>query len=178
MHALHDCVFATGNWLRLLPASCVNAFFEPEDTDWVFENLNMKGMAHQGHNWQSTFMVTAWFHWQWRNRSIFEEGFQRPNNEVEVILKFVEEITRNANLAQANYCADIALVKWKQSEEGWIKLNSDGACKGDDSQARCGGLFRDSTGNWLYGFTKRLGTCNALHAEMWGMWTGIQMAGQ
>lgn len=30
----------------------------------------------------------------------------------------------------------------------------------------------------LYGYRRWLCSCNALHAEMWGMWIGIQMARQ
>ncbi|PNX54660.1 hypothetical protein L195_g048281, partial [Trifolium pratense] len=28
-------------------------------------------------------------------------------------------------------------------------------------------FFRDSYGRWIKGYTKKIGTCDALHAEMW-----------
>lgn len=117
-----------------------------EGSTWVFDNLTTKILSLQWHSWHTTFMVIAWFLWQWRNNSIFEEGFQHPNNEVEVILKIVDDINRITTLNQVNYGTDTTLVRWKHLEEGWLKLNSDGACRDNDNQAGCRGLFRDYTG--------------------------------
>jgi len=35
--------------------------------------------------------------------------------------------------------------------------------------------FHDSDGRWLEGFNPKIGACNALHAEMWGMYSGLDM---
>jgi ribonuclease HI len=67
-------------------------------------------------------------------------------------------------------------IGWKHPHRDWIKLNCDGAYKGSLNIAGCGGLFRDSDGQWLQGYTQRIGACDALHAEMWGMYTGMQVA--
>jgi len=40
----------------------------------------------------------------------------------------------------------------------------------------CGGLFRDSNGRWLQWYTQKIGACDALHAGIWGMYRGMQMA--
>jgi hypothetical protein len=32
--------------------------------------------------------------------------------------------------------------------------------------AGCGGLFRDSDGQWLKGYTQRISDCDAFYAEM------------
>jgi hypothetical protein len=55
-------------------------------------NLNSKEFGIQQGNWRSIFMVAYWHIWTWRNKSIFEEGFQRPNDSSRVILKMVAEI--------------------------------------------------------------------------------------
>lgn len=36
----------------------------------------------------------------------------------------------------------------------------------------------DSTGKWLYGYARKLGSCDAIHAEMWDMWVGISLTRQ
>lgn len=59
---------------------------------------------------------------------------------------------------------------------GWIKLNSDGASKSSSSVAACGGVFRDSNGNWILGFAKRLGHASPFLAELWGILLGLQLA--
>ncbi|GAU42748.1 hypothetical protein TSUD_77850 [Trifolium subterraneum] len=40
----------------------------------------------------------------------------------------------------------------------------------------CGGLFRNSDGRWIKGYARKIGTCDALSAEMWGMYLGMQLA--
>ena len=40
----------------------------------------------------------------------------------------------------------------------------------------CGGLFRCSDGRWLKGYIKKVGVCDVLHAELWGMYLGLDMA--
>ncbi|MCI72558.1 RNA-directed DNA polymerase (Reverse transcriptase), partial [Trifolium medium] len=34
--------------------------------------------------------------------------------------------------------------------------------------AGCGGLFRNSDGRWIKGYSRKIGTCGAFSAEMWG----------
>jgi len=67
-------------------------------------------------------------------------------------------------------------IGWKNPPEGWIKLNSDGACKGSGEYSGCGGLFRDSEGRWIKDYIRKIGVCDALHAEIWGMYLGLEMA--
>jgi len=71
---------------------------------------------------------------------------------------------------------DIIHIGWKRPREGWIKLNSDGACKDMGVIAGCGCLFRDSDGRWIKDYTKKIGACDVLHAEMWGLYLGLDMA--
>jgi len=71
---------------------------------------------------------------------------------------------------------EIIHVGWNRPPEGWIKLNSDGTCKGNNDVSGCGGLFRNSDGRWIKGYMKKIGSCDALHAEMWGVYLGLEMA--
>jgi ribonuclease HI len=70
---------------------------------------------------------------------------------------------------------EIVLIGWKPPPVGWVKLNSDGACKHDGS-AGCGGIIRGSDGEWLGGFAKKLGICSAYVAELWGVYEGLRLA--
>jgi hypothetical protein len=37
--------------------------------------------------------------------------------------------------------------------------------------AGCEGLFQNSNGRWLKGYIQKIGACDALHVEIWGMYT-------
>ncbi|MCI25003.1 ribonuclease H protein, partial [Trifolium medium] len=59
--------------------------------------------------------------------------------------------------------------------EGWIKLNSDDACKENNNISWYGDLFRNLDGRWIKGYAK-IGSCNSFHAEMWGLYLDLDMA--
>nr|ABD32321.2 Ribonuclease H [Medicago truncatula] len=115
---------------------------------------------------------------RWRNKTIFEADFIRPNNPISLIWRFVQNI-EDCNLEHVHIgrkLKEIIYIGWKRPREGLIKLNSDGACKDMGVIAGCGGLFRDLDGRWIKGYTKKIGACDALHAEMWGLYLGLDMA--
>lgn len=72
-------------------------------------------------------------------------------------------------------CKEIK-VHWMTSAAGWIKVNVDGASCEHDGAAGCGGVFCDSEGKWIIGFSRGLGALDDLSAEVWGIFTGLQLA--
>ncbi|MCI27885.1 non-LTR retroelement reverse transcriptase, partial [Trifolium medium] len=55
--------------------------------------------------------------------------------------------------------------------------NCDGAYKDSLGLAGCGGLFLKLDGGWIKGYySRKIGTCDTLSAEMWGMYLGMQLA--
>lgn len=42
--------------------------------------------------------------------------------------------------------------------------------------AAAGGMARDNGGNWIRGFSSKIGNVDALRAELWGIRRGIKMA--
>jgi hypothetical protein len=101
-------------------------------------------------------------------QNYFEEDFQQMNNLALTIQNFTREI--DLCLTQPPH---FNLQRKKTIYIGWIKPNSDGACKGDYSW--CGGLFRNSERRWLKVYVRKIGVCNALYAELWGMCFGSDM---
>ncbi|KAL4331797.1 hypothetical protein GQ457_07G021730 [Hibiscus cannabinus] len=67
-------------------------------------------------------------------------------------------------------------VRWSKPPIGWHNLNSDGALDSRDGVASCGGLIRDDGGAWIVGFSKRIGICLILEAELWGIYEGLLAA--
>lgn len=56
----------------------------------------------------------------------------------------------------------------------FVKLNVD-ASRSFDGSAGCGGLIRDSNGKWIRGFSKFVGNCSVLKAELWAVFEGLKM---
>jgi len=119
-------------------------------------------------------MVACWQIWIRRNKTIFEDDFQRPTDHTYMILKMVEDIdTPNILLMFANVTLFSLVGK---DLRGWVKLNCDGAYKDSSGLASCGGLFQNSDGRWIKGYLQKFGTCDALCANMWGMYLRMQLA--
>ncbi|PNX61102.1 ribonuclease H, partial [Trifolium pratense] len=70
---------------------------------------------------------------------------------------------------------EVSWIGWKVPEEGWVKVNIDGASKGE-RLAGCGGLIRDHQGRWCGGFAKFVGAGSAFVAELWGVLEGLKLA--
>jgi hypothetical protein len=71
LHVLRDCVHATRVWIRLVPSNYITNFFSFDCREWIFNNLNKKGMSASKDGWQTIFMTTCWLLWTWRNKTIF-----------------------------------------------------------------------------------------------------------
>ncbi|KAL4367922.1 hypothetical protein GQ457_05G013710 [Hibiscus cannabinus] len=50
---------------------------------------------------------------------------------------------------------------------GWIKVNVDGAVGGNDNRTSIGGVFKDASRAWLFEFSKSIGVCSVIVAELW-----------
>ncbi|KAL4295874.1 hypothetical protein GQ457_12G003750 [Hibiscus cannabinus] len=58
---------------------------------------------------------------------------------------------------------------WSCPEWGWLKVNCDGAVNSHDKAAAIGGVVRDSTGTWQFGFSRSIGRCSIIMAELWAV---------
>ncbi|MCI59033.1 ribonuclease H protein, partial [Trifolium medium] len=65
------------------------------------------------------------------------------------------------------------MIRWNAPREGFIKLNTDGACRSDQI-AGCGGVIRSSQDEWIRGYAKNVSRCNAFVAELWGVLEGLR----
>ncbi|KAK8713068.1 hypothetical protein V6N13_148295 [Hibiscus sabdariffa] len=45
-----------------------------------------------------------------------------------------------------------------------------------DGSSACGGVLRSHQGAWITGFTKYIGRCSVLEAELWGIASGLELA--
>ncbi|KAF7835253.1 Ribonuclease H protein [Senna tora] len=136
-------------------------FFSSELDAWL--DLNMgKNLGVQVSDWSLTFGIAVWYIWKWRNDFAFGDGSKFRADPVMEIMSHTKQMQE-------------ALTN--QLVKGWYMLNVDASVSLDNrSIATCGGLIRDNEGLFCMGFNKYLGSCNALHAETWGILHGLEVA--
>ncbi|KAI3472963.1 hypothetical protein Pfo_029210 [Paulownia fortunei] len=67
-------------------------------------------------------------------------------------------------------------VNWRTPKHGWLKLNTDGAAKGNTGHAGAGGVIRDHFGNAILAFHEYIGKENSLFAEVHALLKGLELA--
>lgn len=65
------------------------------------------------------------------------------------------------------------LVQWKPPTGNLLKLNIDGASKGNPGRAGCGGVVRNSSGDLILAFSEYLEIGTNNKAEMQGLYSGL-----
>ena len=79
-------------------------------------------------------------------------------------------------MLQCNVPRTEILISWKPPLENWIKLNVDGASKGNPGLAGGGGVLRSHRGDWIKGFAANFGVCSSMKAELLALLQGLQLA--
>jgi len=60
-------------------------------------------------------------------------------------------------------------VRWEFPSPGWVKINIDGAARGYPGLATCGGIFRESMGEFIGAFSAFLKVQTTMVAEFYGV---------
>lgn len=81
------------------------------------------------------------------------------------------QLTRNNHMV-------VKQVRWEKPEPSWFKLNTDGLSSGSVGIATGGSLIRDEVGNWVIGFSRRIGRVDSFVAEIWALRDGLQLCHQ
>ena len=123
-------------------------------------------------HWSILFSFAIWMIWKGRNQTVFSGKAQNLKLSTEIENLYTEFM----------YCASsprcpvprvVVACHWEKPPEGWIKLNTDGCAAGSMGLAGCGGVVRDSHGEWISGFSRHIGITNSFVAELWGLRDGL-----
>ncbi|GAU38761.1 hypothetical protein TSUD_64920 [Trifolium subterraneum] len=71
---------------------------------------------------------------------------------------------------------EVVAVSWKPPPDEWHKVNVDGSFNTISGSTACGGLIRNQHGIFVKGFYSKIGSSNAIWAEMWVLRIGIRIA--
>jgi len=178
LHVLRDCRFAWEVWSNLGPAGEREIFFSTPLRTWLRNNLVKPVHA----SWPILFATAVWWLWKWRNKRCFEDPEFMPVNPSCFIRSKAKETISAFNKSNPLIANPIAkgisesLIQWFPPPEGWVKLNVDGASKGNPGLAGAGGLLRGQYGNWIRGFALNLGICSSVKAELLALLHGLKLA--
>ncbi|KAF7800797.1 putative ribonuclease H protein [Senna tora] len=179
LHAIRDCPLVKPLWYKIVDKKYWSNFFSLELRDWVVFNLSRVTSDRLNLPWSSTFGTTCWYIWKQRNDWVFNNKKASATVLTHAIDLHLQEITKALALRKdpkVNQKETCELITWKNPEKNWIKINVDGSYKSNTSSSACGGVARDHDGNWLFGFSKKIGASSALHAEIWSIWTAMKIA--
>lgn len=183
LHLLRDCPTARHIWQSVGKSVNYPSFYSGNLEEWMIKNLQAEGLIHSD-KWPSTFAITLWWNWRWRNLLTFGRAQDIPVDVGSFLAKKVEENERALNSNTLNIMApNISrglrreiFIRWIAPPMDWVALNTDGAAKGSPGEAGGGGILRDNRGNFLRGFSANLGTCTAYKAELLAAEKGLEMA--
>ncbi|KAF7806607.1 putative ribonuclease H protein At1g65750 family [Senna tora] len=180
LHAIRDCSLAKPIWMRLVRSECWVEFFGLRLEEWFDLNFQ-KSFGKPGSDWELIFGLTTWMIWKRRNEFIFSNTQMRDEDCLQIICHQVDlckgawEIYKKGRKEKPQ--KRDKFIRWEPPDTGFVKINVDGSCKEDGyGPASCGGLARDEHGVFICGFSAYLGVCSTIHAELWGMLKGLEMA--
>ncbi|KAL4377944.1 hypothetical protein GQ457_02G018140 [Hibiscus cannabinus] len=124
-----------------------------------------------GVDWDVLFGSLLWCLWLKRNNFVFESAELDSDNTFQRGYRLMEESLRARQIVRCGCSAIVAQSRtmghWIAPPEHWIKINTDGARSITSGLASCGGVGRDFSGTWCFGFSRDLGLCSVLEAELW-----------
>ncbi|KAL2235277.1 UNVERIFIED_CONTAM: putative ribonuclease H protein [Sesamum indicum] len=69
----------------------------------------------------------------------------------------------------------MSIVKWIKPDREWLKLNMDGASKGNPGVAGAGGIIRNYLGQTVFVFQEHLGLMTNTAAELNAIYRGVKL---
>ncbi|PNY10809.1 ribonuclease H, partial [Trifolium pratense] len=162
IHVLRDCTLAKEIWLRVVPMANRGDSFMGDLQNWFCFNMNNSVTWSSEGAWNVFWAVACYLLWIWRNKELHIEGYTRPNRPAQQVRKMAGEYIeamKNSSIV-LNRVQVASMVGWIPPKSDFIKLNTDCASK-RMQLAGCGGVARGSQGEWIGGYAKCVGMCNA-----------------
>ncbi|KAK8660681.1 hypothetical protein V6N13_051596 [Hibiscus sabdariffa] len=140
-------------WSELIRPEQVHDFLSLGIPEWIRANIGGTcSFARNAEKWNLVFGYTLWNLWLHRNAITFCNAPGNFGNIRERTIAMVASLDRSTRLLRSVHPvhgrADIGQEQWSLPQHQWLKVNTDGARSGMTGHASCGGVGRDSEGNW------------------------------
>lgn len=171
LHALRDWRCVKPLWEQLVLPSAQTRFFSNEIRTWLLHNLESNSLVSLGGGVIPNFGLLVWQVWVARANAVFQnvpfvlQQILSASLRMQLDHAHCRQALRNQPV-QARKQYQEVMVRWSPPPLGWVKCNTDGSVRGSDRLAACGGVCRDSNGQWLLGFSHNSGSSNVLWAEL------------
>lgn len=172
MHILRDCEQVFDFWKAVVHPDHISRFFSLGFHSWLEWNLTTSGIGCIDSNWSIYFGVAIYELWKDRNSFVFSRLASLGANLLFIVLqetKFIEEQRIKPSLHCTFKEKRLVHIAWTPPPPGCFKFNIDGSHLRSAGSSACGGLVRDSDGRFVKGFYCRVGSGNAIWAELWGL---------
>ncbi|KAE8696204.1 hypothetical protein F3Y22_tig00110676pilonHSYRG00210 [Hibiscus syriacus] len=145
--------------------------------DWL--NLNLcasAGLDTSDYKWNQLFGILIWKLWKNRNNVVFKGYVNSGLDAITAAKAWAKSMKdgRRKSLMRVNNQESHSC--WRAPVSGTLKLNTDGSAHPTTMEAGCGGVIRNSSGEWISGFSRNIGRCSAYLAELWGVLDGLEVA--
>ena len=166
LHALRDCIHLKQVWNQLRVSASNFDFWHFNLIDWLSLIVRSNIILHDvGVPWKVAFPFAIWNIWKSRNAFIFSGKTRRPKLVMEIVYQ-AKEYFHCVATPRLGIRRITRYIRWEKPKQGWKKLNTDGACMGLHGLASCGGLVRSADGQWVSGFSKRIGVTSSFATEL------------
>ena len=176
LHILRDCPTARLVW-RKLGVSLTHEVWQGPIKVWLGKQL---ASGADNEEWNRLFPIACWWLWKWRNERAFKPSPSIPVDQRSFILARVKQVAlamTPSNIQNHSSARRVeTLVSWRHPAVGWVKLNTDGAAKGNPGAAGGGGLIRGHRGELFEVFTINCGSCTCTRAELLAVLRGLVVA--
>ena len=167
-HLFRYCADSVEIWRHLLPPSEFQRQLTLSFDGWLQRNIAENLFGALQLDWNVTFSNAVWWIWRWRNARVFKQESYSIDFKIKWIKAQTSEILQatRSKVSVFDEAREYVtkFVGWMPPPNEWITLNTDGCCKGSSELAGCGGLLRNTNGDWIKGYSYNIGSCNALAA--------------
>ena len=148
--------------------------------EWLLGNIE-KRIMRSDEDWPQMFSVTCWWLWRWRNERCFKSEPRIPLDQVSFIVARLKDVREACSREKGPVGSDgprreEMYVRWRYPSIGWVRLNTDGASKGNPGKAGAGGIIRGHRGELFECFAANCGECSCTRAELMAVLRGLNVA--